>query len=479
MCSSFKIKVILPINVSYMSIRPFTVGFGGQARQYLSLKTTLKSLLILCFSVYFLICGFTAQAESSLGNIFISYSEEANGATNLIETRAKPSDTVYIQYKPSTDEPVYRISWFINNQWLGKPKKNILTFPQWPYDLSTLGEGVHKIEARIFPDATSNSYISYEDYFLVTSLTELPQSVNLGVSKRDTSSTLEHYIRVVHSNAREMDSLSAIDNWYDLNSEETIGFVLQLDWADITSDLEQYSFDVIDDALQKKKGSDKIWVKLMDRTFHSGCTDKWYPEGVKVRAGNDNTCFADHTDPNTTAAFQTTVEKLVSHYKSNADIAGFIFNETALQVFNTSEKAVFYERLIRYHNAIYKIAPNKYVIQYLNWPNSYKLFEKFVTNFLTWNNGLGGIGWPDSKPDEVDAHAQYQLAKEYNSKITVFPGAQGALVDLCTNTQSILDMLKGELEVHMIAWEKWAKNCEYPEILSDILYKDAHASSND
>ena len=149
-------------------------------------------------------------------------------------------------------------------------------------------------------------------------------------------------------------------------------------------------------------------------------------------------------------------------------------NIESYSVYNVEEKAIYFGRLIRYHNAIQNTSPEKFVVQYLNWPNEYKLFEKFVQNFLTWGNYRGGIGWPDSVPDELNAFQQYEIARDYGDSLLIFPGAQGALLDLCSETPSIKTMLEDNLNVDMVVWENWSSNCDYQNVLLDFLYLEEY-----
>ena len=284
----------------------------------------------------------------------------------------------------------------------------------------------------------------------------------------------KNYVRVIHSETRGLNAITTVEDWNAINVDQTTGFVLQIDWHDLTPDLQFYTFDVIDELLEKKRDGDKVWIKLMDRTFHSGCSKQWYPEGIKVISGKNNTCYADHTDTQTFEAYKSTLETLASYYNDNADVEGFIFNETAYSVYNVEEKAIYFGRLIRYHNAIQNTSPEKFVVQYLNWPNEYKLFEKFVQNFLTWGNYRGGIGWPDSVPDELNAFQQYEIARDYGDSLLIFPGAQGALLDLCSETPSIKTMLEDNLNVDMVVWENWSSNCDYQNVLLDFLYLEEY-----
>ncbi|MAD08887.1 MAG: hypothetical protein CL592_00075 [Alteromonas sp.] len=440
------------------------LSFVNSGRSYLSFN--INSLFVLVL----LIANIEHLHASQEGTLLASYSDVVSEENNLFDNHTDPNDNIFIKYSPASDESVYRVSWFINNKWVGKPEENTLTFPDWPLSLDKLGEGIHKIEARIFGSQGSPEYRTVNEYLLVTS--EIANGAR--IFTEEIAQPQKNYVRVIHSETRGLNAITTVEDWNAINVDQTTGFVLQIDWHDLTPDLQFYTFDVIDELLEKKRDGDKVWIKLMDRTFHSGCSKQWYPEGIKVISGKNNTCYADHTDTQTFEAYKSTLETLASYYNDNADVEGFIFNETAYSVYNVEEKAIYFGRLIRYHNAIQNTSPEKFVVQYLNWPNEYKLFEKFVQNFLTWGNYRGGIGWPDSVPDELNAFQQYEIARDYGDSLLIFPGAQGALLDLCSETPSIKTMLEDNLNVDMVVWENWSSNCDYQNVLLDFLYLEEY-----
>jgi hypothetical protein len=295
-----------------------------------------------------------------------------------------------------------------------------------------------------------------------------------------------HYVRVADSTANNWDGLGTMD-WVlarDLRSFQ--GVVYQINWGMIETAKGAYNFSRIDAALAKAKAKGKyLFVKLMDRTYSTGCNSAFLPSYVARESdGGSRFCAAKIWESATMDNEIRVLQQLQMRYKNDPSFLGITTEETSISPLsfkaNISLTLSEYDQLKRMHTAVHSVAPNLIINQYLNWPlwsNSY--FYAIGDNLIAMGGG-GGIGWPDTTPsqeyDMTKGGSWYQVARDRRTKMLIMAGTEGGgNPDYSyATTEKVYNMLVNDINAHAIIWDIWASpygNGYFTDIVIPLLNK--------
>lgn len=278
-----------------------------------------------------------------------------------------------------------------------------------------------------------------------------------------------HYVRVVDSADRKLDGLAALDSLLSKDVRLFQGVVDQIDWAMLEPSKGVYDFSRTDAALAKVKATGKYLVlKVMDRTFWTGCNSTFLPAYVaKESDGGSSYCVAKIWEPATMDDMIRVLQQVQMRYKTDPHFLGLSLEETSMAPL--SFKANWnlgyeqYKQLKRMHNAVHSVAPQLIINQYLNHPvfTNIQEFYAIGDNLIALGEG-GGIGWPDTTPaqqyDMAKAGSWYQVARDRRTKLLIMAGTEGGgnPDSSYATTEKVYNMLVDDIKAHAIVWDTWA-----------------------
>jgi hypothetical protein len=273
-----------------------------------------------------------------------------------------------------------------------------------------------------------------------------------------------HYFRVVDDVTRKVDGLGTLRDMLskDVSNFRGVGYLIN--WGMLEPSPGVYDFSRVDAALAQVTAKDKyLLLMFQDRTYWTGCNSNFIPTYVprEQQYNSTSVCYAKLWEASTMDHEIRVLQQLALRYKNDPRFLGFSMSETSIAPAsvrsNPSLASAYYDQIKRMARSVHSVAPNLIINQYVNWPIYDGINALYgIADNLQAMGGGGGIGWPDSLPQQKATHTWYQIGRERNTKMLVIPGVEAsALGSSLAETEEVYDMLVNDIKAHMIIWDIW------------------------